>query len=254
MKNLTTFCVFLFFFGVTGCKKSTVQDSISVAKGSIIVVDQNDKISSDFSGVSVSIENTNPVIHIPVNSTGEFEFPQLPEFILSFSKNGYGTVKQYYSTSIVDSIKSGKTGEQSIVLLPLSTVMVNSLSGHISNGKFYYSCNVSTSNSNLINGVTLILQKNKPQISLTDFYGNTSTSRFLTIPALNGTYSDSVCISHTITCDCDFLNSGDYLNVKAFGNSISQYGNSYFNMKTNSLIFPCINENTNSTTLSFRIP
>jgi len=255
MKNLTVIYFLFFLLGVTACKKASVKDSVIAAKGSIMVIDQNDKINSDFSGISVSIENTNPVTYIPVSNTGEFEFPQLPgSFSLIFSKNGYGTVKQYYSKSLIDSIKLGKPGGQNIILLPLSSVTVNSFSGYISNGKFYFSCNVSTLNADLTNGVTLILQKNNPLISLTGFYGNTGTSRFLTIPVSNGVHFDSVCISRTATCDCDFINSGDNLNVKAFGNSISKYGNSYFNMKTNTLVFPSINENTNSGTLSFRIP
>jgi len=257
MKNLTIIGFLFFLSGITACVKSSPQDPTQTVTGMITVVDENDRVVPGFSGITISVENSNPSVTMPVTGNGEFEFPALPQsgsFVLIFSKDGYGTVKQYYSRSIIDSIKNGSIASQNIVLLPKSSVMVNSFTGHISNGKFYYTCNVSTSNSSLVNGVTLIFKKNNPQISLTDFYGNTGASHFITIPVKNGVNSDSICINRTVECNCDFINSGDNLSIKAYGNTISKFGNCYFNMHSKNLFFPGINENTNSGTLSFIIP
>lgn len=68
------------------CKKSEVNQSISTievhtslvtkGKGHISLFDKHNQIVSDISGIDVSVENSNPLITVPVNSDAEFELPK----------------------------------------------------------------------------------------------------------------------------------------------------------------------------------
>ena len=64
------------------------------------------------------------------------------------------------------------TSEFDFLLLPRSSVTVNSLSGILDGDKFKMVCNVSLAQAKPTNGVTFFLSKNNSQVSYDNFTGN----------------------------------------------------------------------------------
>jgi hypothetical protein len=254
---------------IYGCRKSPLtngnsaaKDQIfangnSAAKGHIFVVDQNNHLISDYSGVNISSENSD-ITTIPVNANGEFNFPTLTNdrtsLILNFSKIGYGTVKQYYTKALLDSFNYYQETPRDIILIPQSSVSVNSLSGILDSNKFKMVCNVSVGEAKPANGVTFFLLKNNSQVSCSNWTGNIANSRTWTIPVTTGDNLNSFCITRTIECNCDFLHSGDTVYLKAYGDTYSPFGNCYYYLQTGQLIFPGMNTKASSATISFVVP
>ena len=240
-----------------GCTKSTVISDNSAAKGRILIIDENNHIVTDYSGVNISSENSN-VASIPVNENGEFNFPKIPtgrtSLILNFAKNGYGTVKQYYSQALLDSFHNRQQTPPAIQLIPQSSVSVNSFSGILEGNKFTMVCNVSVQTTGATNGVTIFLLKNNSEVSSNNWTGNIENSRTWTIPVSPGDNETSFCFTRTIDCNCEFLHSGDKVYLKAYGNTYSPFGNSYYYPPTGKLIFPGINTGASSPTISFVVP
>jgi hypothetical protein len=255
MKNL-----FLILFGLSAvigsCKKSVVDSSNITAKGTVLLIDENNHPLSDYSGVIITSENSDT--KIPVDVNGEFDFPSLPNnsshLTLIFSKLGYGTVTQDYTKAHLDSCVTQSSTISDIVLLPLSSVTVNSLVGILDGDKFKMTFNVSFDQVKPTNGVTFFLSKNNSQVSYNNCIGNNANSRTWTVPVTSGENLNSFCFTRTIDCNCDFLASGDTVYVKAYGDTYSPFGNSYFDSRSSKLIFPNINANTGSATISFVVP
>ena len=246
-----------------GCKKAEDDKSISPSErsislftqGHISLFDKNNQAVPDFSGMNVSVENSNPVIKVPVNANGEFQLPKLNSsgpMELIFSHAGYGTVKQYYTQSHLDSITKGITKVGDISLFPISSVVLNSLSGTLNGDTFKMTCNVSVPDANSSNGVSFFIQKNNSKVSFADYTGDTSVSRFFTIPVTNGDNTNSLCIK--CSKDCGFIKSGDTVYIKGWGFNINSYTSNYVNPLTNKVVFPNINSNSNSPTIWFVVP
>jgi len=251
-----------------GCRKSPLttetvrvaditKDQNSGAKGYILLVDENNQQLNDYSGVNISSENSE-MTSVPVNARGEFSFPPLTNnatsLLLTFSKNGYGTVRQYYSKSVLDSLSNHQLALPDIILLPQSSVSVNSLRGILDSNTFKMVCNVSVAQAKPTNGVTILLLKNNSQVSYSNWTGNIANSRAWTIPVTAGDNLFSFCVNRTIECNCDFLRSGDTVYLKAYGDTYSPFGNRYYYLQTGQLIFPAMNTSASSATISFVVP
>lgn len=169
--------------------------------------------------------------------------------VLIFSHAGYGTVRQYYTQSYLDSITKGI---KKISLFPISSMVVNSLSGTLNGDTYKLTCNVSAPDANSSNGVSFFIQKNNSKVSFADYSGDTSVSRFMTIPVTNGDNTNSICIK--CSKDCGFIQYGDTVYIKAWGFNINSYASNYVNPLTNKLVFPSINPNSNSSTIWFVVP
>jgi hypothetical protein len=251
MKHLLLFGLSLVILFSTGCKKTGNDQPVSTIKGSVLLIDKNNQILSNVSGINVSVENSEPLKTLPVNSKGRFELPALKgseAMTLVFSYPGYGTAKQYYTQSDLEEL----TGGQGVFLLPKSSVIVNSLSGQLTGDIFKMSYNVSVQESNAGDGVTFFIEKNNADVSFTNCPGNNSVSRFLTIPVTNGDNSTTFCLK--CARECGFLKSGDTAYIKAYGDFRSPYASNYVDLSTNKLVFPSINEISNSSTIWFVVP
>jgi hypothetical protein len=242
---------------ICSCKKSSLDYSSAALKGRILLVDENNHPISDYSGVIITSENSD-IANISIDVNGEFNFPGLANnstyLTLNFSKTGYGTVTHYYTKVQLDSFSNQPSTTSEIVLLPRSSVTVNSLSGIMDGDKFKMVCNVSLAQVKPTNGVTFFLSKNNSQVSYDNCTGNNAHSRTWTVPVTSGDNLNSFCFRRTIDCDCDFLISGDTVFLKAYGDTYSPFGNSHFDIRTGQLIFPGINANASSSTISFVVP
>jgi len=227
-------------------------------KGSILLIDENNRPMSEPSGVTVTSENSN-VSNIPIVDGG-FYFPELVNnsaFLkISVSKPGYGTVTRRYTKAQIDSLSNLQTttSDVTFLLLPQSSVAVNSFSGLLEGDKFKMVCNVSIDQVKSTNGITFFLSKNNSSISYDNWTGNIANSRTWTIPATSGDNLFSFCFKRTIECNCDFLSSGDTVFLKAYGDTFSPFGNSYHDIQAGKVVFPSINANISSSTISFIVP
>ncbi|MGZ5220587.1 MAG: hypothetical protein ACXWC7_10920 [Chitinophagaceae bacterium] len=250
MKQLFFAGLPLFMLFSNGCTKSG-NDRPDAIKGEVFLVDKNNQVVSNIPGVFVSVENSNPLQIVAVNSNGEFELPALNSrdtMALVFSHAGYGTVKQYYTQSDLHEVSS----VQGVYLHPISSVVVNSLSGTLTGDVFKMAFNVSAPESNAANGVTFFIEKNNAEVSFADCPGNNSVSRFLTVGVTEGNNTASFCLK--CAKECGFLQSGDTAYLKAYGDIKSPYGSNYVDLSTNRLVFPSINKTNNSSTIWFVVP
>ena len=120
--------------------------------------------------------------------------------------------------------------------------------------KFKMIFNVSLNQVKPTNGVTFFLSKNNPQLSYDNWTGNIAYSRTWTVPVTSGDNQTSFCFKRTIDCNCDFLFPGDTVFLKAYGDTYTDFGNSYIDAKTGLLVFPSINATASSSTISFIVP
>jgi len=258
MKNLL-FILYGLSVITCSCKKSSFGYSSTPLKGGILIVDETNHPISDYSGVSITSENSD-IANISLDVNGEFSFPGLVDnsayLTLKVSKTGYGTVTHHYTKAQLDSFRNqgSTTSDLDFLLLPQSSVTVNSLSGMLDGDKFKMVCNVTLTQVKPTNGVTFFLSKNNSQVSYDNWTGNIANSRTWTLPVTSGDNLYSFCFKRTIDCNCDFLSPGDTVFLKAYGDTYSPFGNSYFDIRTGQLIFPSINANSSSSTISFVVP
>lgn len=255
MKNLFLI-LFSAFIIIGGCKKSVLDTSSTSAKGTVLIIDENNQPLSEYSGVTITSEYSDT--NIPVDPNGEFDFPHLANnstyLTLRFSKPGYGIVTQHYTKAQLDSFINKQSTFNGVVLLPLRSITVNSLVGILDGNNFKMTLNVSFDQVKPTNGVTFFLSKNNSQVSYDNSVGNNANSRTWTIPVTAGDNLSSFCFKRTLECNCDFLASGDTVYVKAYGDTYSPFGNNYFDNQSGKLIFPNINGNAGSATISFVVP
>jgi hypothetical protein len=243
-----------FFLVISGCKKSSFSISL---RGSVLIIDENNQPSGNYSGVNISTENPD-IASINISEKGEFYLPVLLNhsgyLILKISKPGYGTVTHHYTKVQLDSISIQGSTINDIVLLPKSTVTINSLSGTLHENNFEINFNVTLDQAKPTNGVTFFLSKNNSDVSYDNFIGNNANSRTWTVQVTSGDNVYSFCLKPRIDCNSDFLSSGDTVYLKAYGDTYSPYGNNYFDIRTGHLIFPGINTTNSLSTISFVVP
>ena len=241
----------------SSCKKSSVDQPNTPLKGKILIVDEYNHVTSDYTGVTVSVENSETA-KIKVDGKGEFQFPELinnsSELKISISKPRFGTITNYYSNAQLDNLRKQNSLVTDFALLPQSSVVVNSFSGVVDGENFKMAFNVSLTKDRPTNGVTLLLTKNNPQISFDNWAGKITDSRSWTVPVTAGDNHTTFCFKHTVTCPCDFLSSGDTVYIRAYGDTYSQFDNRYIDNSTGKLVFPNINGNSSSSTISFVVP
>ena len=125
--------------------------------------------------MSITGENSD-IAKISVDVNGEFYFPGLVNnsayLTLKISKPGYGTVTHHYTKAQLDSFSNQGSTISDLVLLPQSSVTVNSLSGMLDGDKFKMVCNVTLAQVKPTNGVTFFLSKNNSQVSYDNCAGN----------------------------------------------------------------------------------
>lgn len=245
---------------LTNCKKSdlnTVVGNVPTDNTikAVLLADDNDYVLTDLSGSMVTVENSNPLISVGVNSQGGFQLPKLPNsgsICLVFSHANYGTIKQYYPAAELDSIAKGKADFLGPVLLPKSKVYVNSFSGSLQGDVFKANCNISVPKTYATNGITIFAKVNNPDVTYENCTRENNVSNFMTMPVINGNNTVEICT--TCLKECGFFKSGDVVYLKAYGNIFSKFGSDYLNPITEKYVFPNINANSNSETISFVVP
>jgi hypothetical protein len=81
-------------------------------------------------------------------------------------------VTHHYTKAQLDSFSNQGSTISDLVLLPQSSVTVNSLSGMLDGDKFKMVCNVTLAQVKPTNGVTFFLSKNNSQVSYDNCAGN----------------------------------------------------------------------------------
>jgi len=256
MRQLVFSAIFISSFFISSCKKSTGNVKLSNYKGNVNIVDANDNLQTkNNTGTTVTIENSNPLISVQTNDAGEFILPAVNcsgDITLAFSRPGYGTVKQTYNTSQLKNIRDGIGDFGNFILLPESAVYVNSFTGILDGNHYKMNINVALAGNNSNNGVTIFLAKNNANVSCFNSDGNSSNSRFLNKPVTNGDNKFTLCLG--CSEECAFLQPGDIVSLKAYGNTISVFGNNYIDAASGKVVFPALNVSSNSDILSFTMP
>ena len=248
------------------CKKSaTPANSIknNPFAGNVTLVNQNDSVSANNAGISVTVENVLPNLSKTTDANGNFSFGDISGadlVCLRFSYPGYGTVRQYFSASYIDSVKRGqKSFICNPVLVPQSATVITDLTlvSLIKNNDSSYLLNlnakISVPNANATNGITIFLQKNNPILSFRTCTGQeVGTCTYLNLPVTNGDYNLHLAIKCSPHCFC--VSSGDTVYVKAYGSSFSNFGTSYYDLQNKLMVFPTISDPNNVQGLSVMVP
>jgi|GEM_PF-3670187 len=256
MKQLFSCTLLMAAVFLGSCNKNPGSPATSNLTGTVALLDANDHLkTTGIAGTTVTVENSNPLISTTTNSNGIFTLPDFSSngtTVLAFSLPGYGTVKQFYTASEMDNIKSGNAELGSFILAPISTVVVNSFTGVLDGAHYRININVSVANTAASNGVTIFIEKNNPAVSCSNSSGNSGHSRVVTIPVTNGDNTYTICL--TCTEECGFLHSGDIAYLRAYGDTKSMFGITYDDPLKGNLIFPALNTNNNIPAISFTMP
>lgn len=254
MKKIISATLLMSAIFICSCKKSQTNQQTQTVTGNVAMVDATDSflITNNITGTTVALQNANTTLNLPVSSTGNFTIPNINttgNITLTYSHAGYGVFKQFFTHLQFDSLKTGLLGA-SATLHPSSKVVVNSLSGTLQNNTLQLNCNVSFPGQTGIKYVAFVHQKNNPLISLNNIQGTQNVAG--SYPVIQGDNSINICLCSE---ECKSYLPGDTLYIKAFGSVETKYGDDcYFDPTINGMIYPSINQNSNSQTLSFVIP
>lgn len=266
MKSIFPFTLIVLSTVSLSCTKSTVEEQttgtiIHNAKGSVVVMDRNNRAVQDASGVVVTVENSNPEITLPVDGQANFDLSKLThtgKTVLLFSKPGYPTVKKYYTQSSLDSIKAAIANEP-IYLYPKSDVVIKAISGKVDGNILRINLDASSFDASTTNGATIFLQKNDPNVS---FVNSRPVSKenvfpyYFTVAVKGGNNTHEICLQ--CSKDCGSIRSGDVIYLKAYGDVFAappySGANRFFNPLNNTVSFPFLNAEGYSQTLSFVVP
>ena len=268
MKKFSFTFAFLAVLFFCGCKKSSVEASNEATTeptqnlyyGSVYLFDQGDR-SVDQSGMTVSIENSNPVVSAVTVKYGKFGGfslpidPALQSFALVYSKPQFGTFKRYYTRSasgelyMIEFNGTKNKAQGSLEYLgSKSTVTINSFNVAIVDGKLRYTSNISSPDTSE-KMIRVIYQKDLPDISINNVdYNKVYWSFYLRVK--NG---DNV-TDHCLACsmECAGWKKGDTIYFNAYGDAY--YPSAYTDVSSKKYILPNMNLNNNLTPVSVVIP
>ncbi len=238
---------------ITACNKPSVE-SLKPVIGHINMVDANDNAVPDNSAIIFTITYEGQAMDIPVRKDGSYELPLFRSTGLttfSYSYPGYGTLKQFYQPSKLDSIQRGLQDLDYSFLLPISPVQVNSLTGTMINGVIKLNCNVTIPEGPGQKYICIYHLKDNPDISFNNLTNPISV--MAPYPVTNGDNTITICTSCLKACA--YYVAGDTMYIKAFGYTKSKFGyTSYFDPVENILVYPSVNKSSNSEVLRFVIP
>jgi hypothetical protein len=248
--------VALIFF--SACNKSSIEPTQKPElKGGVLLFDEGNGFVSK-SGMTVSIENSSPVISAITDSSGNFTLPldpSLHSFALVYTKPGFGTFKRYYmkdaSNKIyyVDNNSQYQTEDASESLGNKSTVTVNSFNASIIGDALRLTFNISSPNTSGEKYIRILYQKDLPGISI-NTVDKTKTNWSSLLPVTNGDNSFDICLACSTICAG--WKAGDKIYLTAYGDSF--YSNMYQDQTTSKIILPNLNPNTNVAPVHIIVP
>jgi hypothetical protein len=249
MKKFSAILILFSLLILVSCKKSAIEQNRSQIKGSLSLADESGKLLDDKSGMTISVENSVPLISTTSDRQGNFVLPNYPSssFVLVYNKSGYGTYKQYFERdntgklfywtlsgekiiADVDHIEPGQElGEK-------STAIINTLKTEIIGDTLQISFNLTSSTTGQ-KYIELLAQKDLPDISFTTIDKNRSSWHF-EYPAQIGNNTINLCLKCSELCN-EWV-SGDVIYFTAYGESY--YGNIYFDrLNGNNVVMPNLN-------------
>lgn len=238
---------------------------INKVEGTVILLEEGIQAVKDWSGVKVTLENSNPVVSTITDSSGHFSLPVDPKyksFNLVYAKDNHGTYKQYFERKTNDTIyylysygidTFYSTFSSTICpnLGQISTATINSFNVSVVNGTILrITCDISSPNPEKEKGIRILFQKNNKDISFENV-DKSNRNNWLVITSVK---DGSNTIDDCLRCDiqCHKWQSGDTIYATAYPDSKAP--NFYFDRETNRYVCPNINLNNRAPVVSFIVP
>jgi hypothetical protein len=251
MKQLSLLCLLVFV--ISGCSKKSSdinqQSDLDQSSGRVILYNEYDNLIKDWSGVNVTIENSNPLIRVVTNEKGDFLLPELgasQKLVVVYSKTGFNTYKQYLNPSLIDSVNTGKANLH-FDMKGASNVLVNSLTSSIKEDSVNVSVNVSFPQTTGSKYIRFLMSTDSDLgvDNITTITKNVSK----TFKVNNGDNTITVCRSCMQSCG---FKSGDTVYMKAFGATDMLYY--YTDEATSKIVMASLNPESKSGVISFIVP
>lgn len=238
---------------LSSCKKESnnvdPQTALERSTGSIIGLNDQGRLLGPLSGVTVTVENSNPVISAITDDEGFFGLPKIENqdlITLVYSKEGFGDYKEYFTRSRFDSIQKG-FNKTTVMFHQTSPVIVNSLSSTVSGDTLFVSCNVSFTGDSKERYVRFFRQDTEDVSP--DRISNLVRDVSSSIKVRNG--DNNLRFSISAVKDCSKYNTGDTIYMKAYGDTEHIYY--YTDATSQKLIFPATNRQGKEDIISFKI-
>jgi hypothetical protein len=262
MKKFSAILISFSLLLIFSCKKSAIEQGQSQLKGNLSLADEGGKFLDDNSGVTISIENSDPLISTVTDRQGNFVLPDYPasSFVLVYSKPGYGTYRQYFERDNTGKLSYWSLNEQRFVnedgsigegltLGQRSTAIVNDLKTRIIGDTLQVSFNLSSPTPGQ-KAIELLTQKDLPNISFTTIDKNRYNWHGLYL-AQNGDNVFNWCLKCSTLCN-DWV-SGDVIYFTAYGES--WYSGMYIDrLNNNDIVMPNMNTSNTVTPSSVVVP
>lgn len=263
MKFILPAALLICLVALQGCEKS-VKEQLPERKPMILnsgvqLYDDGSQLI-DFSNMTISVENTDPLISTVTNNSGSYslDFSKAPTGLLTvtYSKPGYGLHKNYFY-KLDDGVYNvdfnflpwTKIGEQSsaIDLGKQSSLTVHSLQASIVNSKLVLQFNTTASTPG--DKYIRFFYGKHPGLN---FNNAIKDARHVSdvVPIIPGNQSMQFCMSCLYQCT-DFK-KGDTIYLTAYGDA--KIHNMYRDFSTGELVFPNINTSSHPTAVWFVLP
>src|SRR5215469_6303341 len=139
MTRSIAFTLLIVVLLLTACKKSSIEKVSSEIKGNVLLADESGNFFNDNSGMTVIVENSNPLVSTITDPRGNFNLSidhRLTTFTLIYIKPQIGTFKRSFTKDNMglffwdgnDKLKIDQDNED---LSEKSTVVINSFHASI---------------------------------------------------------------------------------------------------------------------------
>ena len=251
-----------FAFLIFSCKKSNVENieqEEPLLKKQVELFDEGIQ-RIDNSGITISIENSNPLVSTVTNEQGEFSLPltHAPQvFAVVFEKEGMGSYKTYFKRGengdlyemYIDQKYYLVNTDQPYQLGLKSTVTVNSINAEVVGNKLRMRFNISSAGGSNQKYIRLLIQKDLPGLNI----NNVSKSVYNVGCVLAVHDGDNLFEFHLNGFTyCHHYVPGDKIYLSAYGDAL--YSNWYANQFTGQWNYPNLKFVENNPVTSFVIP